>query len=422
MNANNWSPPRYKTLVAFAVSMTSAKSLTLGYCRFMREPGWFFADDCKVEDLRRIIEITTDLADYPHASAVEHNVVVYDAPRLRRVLSNQHARRTIMAEIARALSSGPGVIAFRDAFVDVSVVDRATAVFRQIIEDQHVAGASRGDHYAKPGANDRVWNSLEKLAVCQPSTFIDYFDNDILALVASSWLGPRYQFTSQVNVVNPGGEAQSPHRDYHLGFMETHEAEMYPEHVHGLSPLLTLQGAVAHTDMPLETGPTYYLPHSQKYPMGYVAWKRPEFRDFVKANFIQIALKKGDVSFFNPAVFHAAGTNRTSDVRRMANLFQMNSPFGRAIETVDTKRVCLAIYDQLRERVDKGMHVDKWLAVVAAAAEGYPFPTNLDRDVPIDRLTPPAQSDIMVSALLEAWSSDRFAKELEEYEIRRRSA
>ena len=154
----------------------------------------------------------------------------------------------------------------------------------------------------------------------------------------SSWLGPRYQFTSQVNVVNPGGEAQSPHRDYHLGFMETHEAEMYPEHVHGLSPLLTLQGAVAHTDMPLETGPTYYLPHSQKYPMGYVAWKRPEFRDFVNANFIQIALKKGDVSFFNPAVFHAAGTNRTSDVRRMANLFQMNSPFGRAIETVEIGR------------------------------------------------------------------------------------
>jgi ectoine hydroxylase-related dioxygenase (phytanoyl-CoA dioxygenase family) len=156
--------------------------------------------------------------------------------------------------------------------------------------------------------------------------------------------------------------------------------------------------------------------------MGYVAWKREEFRNFVNANFIQVALRKGDASFFNPAVFHAAGTNRTREVRRMANLFQMNSPFGRAIETIDTKRVCLAVYEALRERVRQGMKVDEWLSVVAASAEGYPFPTNLDRDVPIDRLTPPAQSDIMTTALLEFWSLDRFAKELDEYEIRHRSA
>lgn len=100
----------------------------------------------------------------------------------------------------------------------------------------------------------------------------------------------------------------------------------------------------------------------------------------------------------------------------------MNSPFGRAIETVDTKRVCLAVYEALRERVSQGMKIDEWLSVVAASAEGYPFPTNLDRDVPIDRLTPPAQSDIMTTALLELWSSDRFAKVLDEYETRHRSA
>ncbi|NCZ87455.1 MAG: phytanoyl-CoA dioxygenase [Actinobacteria bacterium] len=388
----------------------------------MREPGWFFADECKVDDLRRIVEVRTELSEYQHASSIEHNVVVYDAKTVRSAVVTPDGRRKVMAEIARALSTGPGVIAFHDAYEDVSVVDRASEVFCKIIEEQHAAGSRRGDHYAKPGANDRVWNSLEKLAMRDASAFIDYFDNGILALVAAAWLGPRYQFTSQVNVVNPGGEAQSPHRDYHLGFMETHEAEMYPEHIHGLSPLLTLQGAVAHTDMPAVTGPTYYLPHSQKYPMGYVAWKRPEFRDFVNANFIQIELKKGDVSFFNPAVFHAAGTNQTSDIRRMANLFQMNSPFGRAIETVDTKRVCLAIYDELRDRVGRGMSADKWLAVVAAAAEGYPFPTNLDRDVPLDRLTPPAQSDIMALAVMEGWPSDRFIKELNEYDVRHRSA
>src|SRR5205085_11682474 len=92
-----------------------------------------------------------------------------------------------------------------------------------------------------------------------------------------SWLGPGYQVSSQVNVVNPGGEAQRPHRDYHLGFLTDEEAFRYPLHIHLLSPVLTLQGAVAHCDMPVETGPTMYLPHSQKYEAGYVAWRRPDF-------------------------------------------------------------------------------------------------------------------------------------------------
>ena len=38
----------------------------------------------------------------------------------------------------------------------------------------------------------------------------------------------------------------------------------YPAHLHRTSPVLTLQGAVAHCDMPVESGPTMYLPHSQK--------------------------------------------------------------------------------------------------------------------------------------------------------------
>ncbi len=66
--------------------------------------------------------------------------------------------------------------------------------------------------------------------------------------------------TSQVNVVRPGGKAQDPHRDYHLGFLSNEVAARYPAHVHLLSPVLTLQGAVAHSDMPVESGPTMYLP------------------------------------------------------------------------------------------------------------------------------------------------------------------
>jgi ectoine hydroxylase-related dioxygenase (phytanoyl-CoA dioxygenase family) len=91
-----------------------------------------------------------------------------------------------------------------------------------------------------------------------------------------------------------------------------------------------MQGAVAHSDMPVETGPTMYLPHSQKYLPGYLAWRRPEFLEYFEANYVQLPLRLGDAVFFNPALFHAAGTNRTTDVRRMANLLQVSSAFGRA--------------------------------------------------------------------------------------------
>ena len=74
--------------------------------------------------------------------------------------------------------------------------------------------------------------------------------------MCQAWLGPRYQVTSQVNVVNPGGAAQVPHRDYHLGFVDVDQLAAYPAHMHRMSAALTLQGAVAHCDMPLESGPT----------------------------------------------------------------------------------------------------------------------------------------------------------------------
>ena len=47
----------------------------------------------------------------------------------------------------------------------------------------------------------------------------------MLALVSTAWLGPAYQVTSQVNVVRPGGVAQDPHRDYHLGFLSNAVAD-----------------------------------------------------------------------------------------------------------------------------------------------------------------------------------------------------
>ena len=80
--------------------------------------------------------------------------------------------------------------------------------------------------------------------------------------------------TAQVNVVNPGGAAQAPHRDYHLGFQSAAACTSYPASVHQMSAFLTLQGAVAHCDMPLASGPTLYLPWSQRYRAGFLAWQQ----------------------------------------------------------------------------------------------------------------------------------------------------
>ena len=125
--------------------------------------------------------------------------------------------------------------------------------------------------------------------------------------------------------------------------------------MHALSQVLTLQGAVAHVDMPVESGPTLYLPHSQKFSHGYVAYQQPDFQAYFLAHHVQLPLSAGDAVFFNPALFHAAGTNHTSDVRRMANLLQISSAFGRAMETVDRARVVEATYPALLAARAAGM-------------------------------------------------------------------
>ncbi|GGZ84388.1 phytanoyl-CoA dioxygenase family protein [Streptomyces rochei] len=370
--------------------------------------------DCDLDAFRALVEQSTDPAAHPRATAVEHNVPLYDAGELRD-------DEGTAAELVHALADGPGIVVLKGAFPDASVVDRATAVFDALIEEQRASGATAGDHFAAPGANDRVWNALEKAALHDPDTFADYYANDVLALVARAWLGPGYQVTSQINVVNPGGAAQTAHRDYHLGFLSAEAAAAYPAHVHRLSPVLTLQGAVAHCDMPVESGPTMYLPHSQKYEPGYLAWRLPEFRACFEERHVQLPLAKGDAVFFNPALFHAAGTNRSAGIRRMANLLQISSAFGRAMESVDREAVVNAVFPVLLKRRAEGAG-ERWLEnVVAASAEGYPFPTDLDSDPPVDGLAPPSQADVVRRALREEWAPDVLRAELRAGARRRES-
>ncbi len=387
----------------------------------MTTHGYLRATECRLADLVHLLEVgaADDLRAYPNADRSEQGVLVYEARTVRAAVDDDR-RRTLRAEIAHALSDGPGIVVFAGAF-EADVLDPVTAVFEQIIGVEKERGGGGGDHFAQPGANDRVWNALEKLALADPKAFVDYYANDILALASAAWLGPGYQVTSQVNVVNPGGQGQTVHRDYHLGFQSPKVSQEFPAHVHALSPALTLQGAVAHCPMPVESGPTLYLPHSQKYSHGYLAYWLPEFQDYFLAHHVQLPLAKGDAVFFNPALLHAAGANRTNHVRRMANLLQVSSAFGRAMETVDRQLVVETVYPVLLAGKGARLSVEQVAAVVAATAEGYAFPTNLDRDPPIDGMSPLTQADLVHAALSESATPATLHARLDEHAVRRRT-
>lgn len=375
--------------------------------------GWIGEADLRLDDFDAEVSRTTDVADYPHAADVRDNVLVYTVDTVVRA-----DRRVVQSELIAALTDGPGVVVIEGAFPP-DVVDRASDAFFAIIDRQRAAGAAAGDHFGAPGANDRIWNAAQKLALHAPAVFAEYYANDALATVCQAWLGPRYQVTSQVNVVNPGGTAQVPHRDYHLGFVPDEHLAQYPAHLHRTSPVLTLQGAVAHCDMPVHSGPTMLLPHSQRFAGGYIAFNRPQFVDYFAAHHVQLPLRKGDAVFFNPALYHGAGSNHSTDIRRIANLLQISSPFGRAMEALDRTAMVHAVYPSLLAMKAAGRSAQDLTNVVVATAEGYTFPTNLDLDQPIGSLAPPSQVDTVLAALAEALSPTELAHALRNQDERR---
>lgn len=386
------------------------------------DPVWIDPAQCSLTDFRLQVERTTPPEMVPLADTIAERIPIYDAGRIRAAIGDTDHIRAVMAEWNRVFATGPGIIVVRNAIDDRDVLDGVTEVLNRIIADEAASLAGSGDHFAPAGANSRVWNAHEKLCLAAPALFARYAANPIVPLASRSWLGPRYQITTQVNLVRPGGQAQTCHRDYHMGFQAAKDLAQYPASVHALSPALTLQGAIAHSDMPVVSGPTKLLPYSQTYLPGYISALLPAFRDYFEEHFVQLPLAKGDMLFFNPAVFHAAGENRSADIQRMANLMQIGSGYGRSIETVDRGRMSIALYPTLRRLRDDGTLDERSVDyVIEACAEGYPFPTNLDIDSPLTGMAPPSQQDLLRQALAEAWEEARFAAAMAEQEARRRS-
>lgn len=384
--------------------------------------GYFDAGSCSIDDFRALVDQKLEESEVPLAERIVSNVPVYKVSELGRLVSGEEGKRRLMAEWAHVLMHRSGVLVLDGAFADTAPLDAASRVFQDIIQEEKAASGGGADHFAAAGANDRIWNSLQKLCFRDPEAFAACFANPFVDAVCEAWLGPNYQMTAQVNVVRPGGAAQQAHRDYHLGFQDAETCAGYPAHVHDLSPVMTLQGGIAHADMPVESGPTKLLPFSQLYRPGYMAYRQQVFQDFFESTYVQLPLKKGDAIFFNPALFHAAGENRSADIQRMANLLQISSAFCRAMENIDREGMSRLLYPVLLEKTRSGVWSRAEIeAAVSACAEGYSFPTSLDTDPPVGGLAPETQKQLFLKALGAQMSPEEFATALAVQSARRQA-
>lgn len=379
-------------------------------------------DDLNLKEFIDICKQQVSLAEYANAYALEKNILIYEGGKLRKLMEEGEAKELdLKSELYNCLQNGPGVFVIRNFYDDLSVVDRSSVLFAEIIEREKVNQGEVGDHFAKAGANERIWNSFQKICEADPAHFIAYYKNPLYKLVSEAWLGPGYQITAQVNVVKPGGAAQSAHRDYHLGFQLDETVAQYPLTMQVASQYLTLQGAIVHSDMPLETGPTLLLPFSQQYPAGYLAYRNEAFKAFFLANAVQLPLKKGDALFFSPALFHAAGNNHTNN-DRTANLIQVSSAFGKTMESIDRYKMMNLIYPHLLAQMKHGALSDvELLSIILATGDGYAFPTNLDKVQPIGGAAPENMVQLVRNSLKQDLSFKKFSRTLEEHQNDRKA-
>ncbi|KAL3470166.1 hypothetical protein BJX99DRAFT_267649 [Aspergillus californicus] len=370
-----------------------------------------------LEDFEKICSRTTDPATYPNASAIHHNIPIYETTT--HDPTNQPETTALQDEWYHILDSGPGIFILKNMYDPkkyTQTLNATNTAYSSIIQtESSKTETKKGDHFATAGKNDRIWNSFSKHAFTDPESFLQYYSNPWLKLVSESWLGPAYRVTAQVNIVKPGGAAQDAHRDYHLGFQDLTNCAAFPRSLQRASQYLTLQGAVAHSDMPLESGPTRFLPFSQTYEPGYLAWRRPEFRGFFQERYVSIPMEFGDGVFFNPAVFHAAGENRTETFHRKANLLQIGCAMGRTMEAVDAVGIVEWCWAGLRRRVEDagGVVGGEVEALVCAIGDGYAFPTNLDSRPPKpDGMAPESEQEVLLRGLREGWARERVLEEL----------
>jgi len=90
---------------------------------------------------------------------------------------------------------------------------------------------------------------------------------------------------------------------------------------------------------------------------------------------------------------------------------QVSSAMGRSLERIDRRAMVSALFPALK---NLNLPQEHLASVIAASAEGYPFPTNLDTDPPIGGLASESQAGLLKRALAENMSDAEFESALGE--------
>ena len=117
-----------------------------------------------------------------------------------------------------------------------------------------------------------------------------------------------------------------------------------------------------------------------------------------------------------------AQVSNQSDGDRIANLVQVSSAFGRPMETVNRLKLVKSVYGALHQRYKSGALSERQLRnVIAAIADGYSFPTNLDSDPPTGGNAPETAQQMLRRAVEQGASQDELETKLLAYAERRQA-
>jgi ectoine hydroxylase-related dioxygenase (phytanoyl-CoA dioxygenase family) len=89
------------------------------------------------------------------------------------------------------------------------------------------------------------------------------------------------------------------------------------------------------------------------------------------------------------------------------------------MESVDRAAMSTALHPELVRRKAGGVGERELHNVIAASAEGYAFPTNLDRDQPVGGLAPQTQAELLWQAVRESWDTATLTAALDAHAQRR---
>ena len=137
--------------------------------------GWLDEASGSLSQFSALTSRTTQASDAPLAADIQHNIPIYDGHFVNEAAETPAARRRLLTEWTAVLAQGPGILVIKQGMSDHDVIDQATSIFEHLIDTEKAATGGGGDHFAKAGANDRVWNALEKHCLHDPQNFAHYY-------------------------------------------------------------------------------------------------------------------------------------------------------------------------------------------------------------------------------------------------------